>query len=166
MIRGLLIGICLLLGACAARTPVPPTTPQLQSQLPLTLQIQRQAEADRQTWLLVIQAQGRALRWSLFDPMGTPLARQQLVAGRWQAEGLLPPNPAARELFAALLFALSTPESLADNYPANSWTVTGDTQRELSPDWRIDYSTALDFTLEAGDQTRYHVTPIASHETP
>src|SRR5690606_13069301 len=104
MSRSLILGLCLLLGACAAHTSVPLATPQLHSQLPITLQIQRQAEASGETWLLVIQAQGSTLRWSLFDPMGTPLARQQLVAGTWKNEGLLPPNPAARELFAALLF--------------------------------------------------------------
>lgn len=164
IVRSLILGLCLLLGACAAHTPVPPTTPQLHSQLPLTLQVQRQAEAGGETWLLVIQAQGSTLRWSLFDPMGTPLARQQLVAGTWQNEGLLPPNPAARELFAALLFALSTPSSIADNYPANSWQIISDTQRTLSPDWRISYSEPLDFTLEAGDLTRYHVTQIVSRE--
>ncbi|ARU90806.1 DUF3261 domain-containing protein [Pseudomonas sp. M30-35] len=169
MVRSLILGLCLLLGACAARTPVPPVplvTPQLQSQLPLTLQIQRQAEASEEVWLLVIQAQGSTLRWSLFDPMGTPLARQQLVAGTWHDEGLLPPNPAARELFAALLFALSTTSSIAQNYPAQSWQIISDTQRTLSPNWRIDYSKPLDFTLEAGGLTRYHVTQIVSRENP
>ncbi|MFI8480443.1 DUF3261 domain-containing protein [Pseudomonas sp. NPDC078700] len=165
-VRGLTISLCLLLTACAAHTPVPQTAPKLPSQLPLTLQIERQATDGPQTWLLVIQAQRSALRWSLFDPMGTPLSRQNLIAGVWHDEGLLPPNPPARELFAAILFALSPAASLAESYPAHSWKLINDRQRELSPDWRISYSEPLDFTLETNAQVRYHVTRIASDEKP
>ena len=43
----------------------------------------------------------------MMDPLGIPQARQKLIDGQWQADGLLPPNPEARELFAALLFALT-----------------------------------------------------------
>ena len=60
-------------------------------------------------WVLVIQQEGPALRWSMMDLLGIPQARQKLLGNDWQADGLLPPNPEARELFAALLFAL-TPE--------------------------------------------------------
>ncbi|WP_339487103.1 hypothetical protein [Pseudomonas sp. EL_65y_Pfl2_R95] len=166
MSRSLIIGLALLLGGCAGRTPVPQATPDLQSQLPLTLQIERRADDSGQDWLLVIQAQSAALRWSLFDPMGTPLARQQLVAGSWYNEGLLPPNPEARELFAAVLFALSSATSIAQHYPAGSWTIINERQRALNPDWRISYSAPLDFTLEASGHVRYHVTQIVSDEKP
>ncbi|MDO9320266.1 MAG: hypothetical protein Q7U01_01380, partial [Pseudomonas sp.] len=108
MIRVWLLGLCLLLGACGVRTPVPQTVPQLSAQLPLTLLIQRQQAGERQDWLLVLQAEGPSLRWSLLDPLGVPLARQLLTTGEWHNDGLLPPNPEARELFAALLFALSS----------------------------------------------------------
>lgn len=72
MPRILLLVASLLLGACAARTPVPPVAPALVAALPLTLQIQREQADVRQDWLLVIQQEGPALRWSLLDPLGIP----------------------------------------------------------------------------------------------
>ena len=70
MKRLLLAGLCLLLAACAARTPVPERPPRLD--LPQSLQVQRQAQGETRDWLLVVQAEGPALRWSLFDPLGCP----------------------------------------------------------------------------------------------
>lgn len=105
---GLLIGCLLLLGACASHAPLPERTPTLA--LPLQLHIERQLAGQRQDWLLVIQREDTGIRWSMMDPLGIPLARQRLIDGQWQADGLLPPNAEARELFAALLFAL-TPET-------------------------------------------------------
>ncbi|EZH82034.1 hypothetical protein AU05_08545 [Ectopseudomonas composti] len=146
MPRILLLVASLLLGACAARTPVPPATPALVAALPLTLQIQREQADVRQDWLLVIQQEGSALRWSLMDPLGIPQARQLLDAGQWRNDGLLPPNAEARELFAALLFALSRSDAL-QAYPAGSWQQVSDDQRRLVPDWTIDYHGPLDFAL-------------------
>lgn len=146
MPRILLLVASLLLGACAARTPVPQAAPALAFALPLTLQIQREQADVRQDWLLVIQQEGPALRWSLLDPLGIPLARQLLEAGEWRGDGLLPPNTEARELFAALLFALARAEAL-HGYPAGSWHQDGANQRRLSPDWNIHYQAPLDFTL-------------------
>lgn len=108
-----LLTLLALLAACASRAPLPAHTPDLG--LPLQLHIERLDEPAQ--WLLVIQAEGSALRWSLFDPLGVPLARQRLEDGTWQSEGLLPPNPQARELFAALLFALTPDAELAAAYP-------------------------------------------------
>lgn len=153
-LHALLAGFCLLLAACAARTPVPAEPPRLA--LPLSLHIQRQAEGSRQDWLLVLQAEGRALRWSLFDPLGVPLARQRLERGAWQDDGLLPPNAEARELFAALLFALTPDESLARTYPQTSRTADG---RQLV-DWRVKYRAAHDFSLERQEGPRYQVTAL------
>ena len=34
------------------------------------------------------QAEQSALRWSLFDPLGMPLARQLLEDGQWQFDGV------------------------------------------------------------------------------
>lgn len=167
MIRRIgLIVMVMLLSACAAHTPLPSAKPELQSPLPVSLHIQRQAGDDTSDLLLVIQAQDQALRWSLFDPLGTPLARQQLIAGTWHADGLLPPNPAAQELFAALLFALSQDRSLEQNYPARSWKIVSATQRWLSPDWQISYRDSLNFTLKSANQVRYNVSPITLSEHP
>ncbi|HEY1027077.1 MAG TPA: DUF3261 domain-containing protein [Pseudomonas sp.] len=146
MPRILLLVASLLLGACAARTPVPQAAPALVASLPLSLQIQREQAQARQDWLLVIQREGQALRWSLMDPLGIPLARQLLDAGQWRSDGLLPPNAEARELFAALLFALTRSDAL-QGYPSGSWQKMSDDQRRLVPDWIVDYHGPLDFTL-------------------
>lgn len=146
MPRILLFALALLLAACAARTPLPGSTPALVAPLPLTLQVEREQAGTRQDWLLVLQGEGAALRWSLFDPLGIPLARQLLEAGQWRNDGLLPPNAEARELFAALLFALSTEQAL-QGYPPGSWVQPSAAQRRLAPDWEIHYQAALDFRL-------------------
>ncbi|WP_262880363.1 hypothetical protein [Pseudomonas paralcaligenes] len=149
-LRILLLALTLALGACAARTPVPENNPALVAELPLGLQIERTQASTEQAWLLMVQAEGQALRWSLFDPLGVPLARQLLENGQWRNDGLLPPNPEARELFAALLFALTAEDALGA-YPAGDWERDADGQRRLNPDWRIRYRSALDFTLATRD---------------
>jgi len=161
MIRALLLGCVLLLSACVSQAPLPERTPSLA--LPLQLHVQRQAENQRQDWLLVIQAEGPDLRWSLMDPLGIPLARQRLVAGHWQADGLLPPNPEARELFAALLFALTPAAELTANYP-HARQQGG--QRSLGQRWRIDYQQPLDFALNLPQGPSYHITALSTEATP
>ncbi|WDH35891.1 hypothetical protein [Pseudomonas chlororaphis] len=157
MIRALLVGCLLLLSACAGQPPLPEKTPSLA--LPLQLHIERQQAGQRQDWLLVIQAEGPGIRWSLIDPLGIPLARQQLIDGRWQADGLLPPNPEARELFAALLFALTPAGELRDNYPAAR---QHGAQRDLAPHWQVRYRQALDFRLELPRGLHYHISPLTA----
>jgi hypothetical protein len=156
MIRTLLLSCCLLLGACAGHTPVPPTSPELTVGLPVTLHIQRQQAAERQDWLLVLQAEGPSLRWSLLDPLGVPLARQLLTAGAWHNDGLLPPNPEARELFAVLLFALSRDAGLTHSYQPGDWQATAQGRR-LAPSWEIDYRAAVDFSIRGAAGLIYQV---------
>ncbi|MDG9925841.1 MULTISPECIES: hypothetical protein [unclassified Pseudomonas] len=162
MLRAVLLALTLLLGACAGHTPVPTSSPALTAGLPISLQIERTQNSERRDWLLVIQAEGEALRWSLFDPLGVPLARQLLQGGEWRNDGLLPPNPEARELFAALLFALTADDAL-HAYPEGSWQRGADGQRRLNPDWRIRYRSALDFTL-AAPQLSYRVRALNQEE--
>ncbi len=151
----LTLACILLLTACAARTPLPATTPQLAQPLPMSLQV---STTDGQDWLLVIQAEGEALRWSLFDPLGVPLARQSLADGAWHNDGLLPPNPAARELFAALLFALTPDAQLAGSYADKGWR-QGAEGRQLAPDWRIRYGAGQAIELSNATQ-QYRVRPL------
>lgn len=142
MIRALLIACVLLLAACASKAPLPVSVPELQ--LPMQLHIQRQQADQRRDWLLVIQQEASGLRWSLMDPLGIPLARQQLINGQWQADGLLPPNAEARELFASLLFALTPDNQLRRNYPTAQ---RRGTQRILDERWGVEYSSADTFRL-------------------
>lgn len=154
----LLAGLCLLLAACAAHLPVPERAPTLR--LPLTLHIQHDAGAGRQDWLLVLQEEDQALRWSLFDPLGVPLARQRLEAGIWHNDGLLPPNAEARELFTALLFALTPENEFASRYPQAQRTTDS---RKLD-DWLVRYRTRQEFSLERRDGPRYQIAPLPAGE--
>ncbi|MGV6396893.1 DUF3261 domain-containing protein [Pseudomonas caspiana] len=166
MIRALLIGCILLLSACASQTPLPVSMPHLQ--LPMQLHIQRQLAEQRQDWLLVIQQEATGLRWSLMDPLGIPLARQQLINGQWQADGLLPPNAEARELFAALLFALTPDNELNAGYPQ---AMRRGTQRIFEARWGVEYNSADTFRLvilgdKNGQRLDYSVSPLTIERAP
>jgi len=161
LLNALLLGCLLLLGACAGRAPLPERTPTLA--LPLQLHIERQLDGQRQDWLLVIQREGAGIRWSMMDPLGIPLARQRLVDGQWQADGLLPPNTEARELFAALLFALTPDAELPDNYPTARQQVRPQRQRTLDSRWQVRYKQALDFELSLSQGPHYRITPLTEN---
>ncbi|VVO67040.1 hypothetical protein PS874_00967 [Pseudomonas fluorescens] len=155
LMRLLLLGAVLLLSACASRAPLPEQTPNLT--LPLQLHIQRLEAGQRQDWVLVIQREALGIRWSMMDLLGIPQARQKLVDGEWQSDGLLPPNPQARELFAALLFALTPKEELSGNYPA-AWQ--HGSQRSLPSRWDVRYSQPMSFELNLPKGPTYQVTPL------
>ncbi|MCE0462965.1 MULTISPECIES: hypothetical protein [Pseudomonas] len=162
LLHVLLFGWLLLLGACASHAPLPERTPTLA--LPLQLHIERQLAGQRQDWLLVIQREGAGIRWSMMDPLGIPQARQRLVDGQWQADGLLPPNAEARELFAALLFALTPEAELFDNYPA-ARRQEQPQQRTLDSRWQVRYKQPLDFELSLPQGPRYRITSL-TESTP
>ncbi|MGE1154737.1 hypothetical protein [Pseudomonas kitaguniensis] len=156
MIRLFLMGCLLLLSACASQPPLPEKNPALA--LPMQLHVQRKEGGQSQDWLLVIQREGAALRWSMMDPLGIPLARQKLVNGQWQADGLLPPNPPARELFAALLFALTSADELRALYPSAQ---AMDLTRTLPGHWQIVYQSSQVFSVNiSGQPLSYRVTPL------
>ncbi len=155
LIRLILLACISLLGACASQAPLPVDNPTLP--LPLQLHIERQQAGQRQDWLLVIQREGPGIRWSMMDPLGIPQARQQLIDGRWQADGLLPPNPEARELFAALLFALTPAGELSRNYPTAQQRGG---QRTLPAHWDIRYSQPSSFELNLPQGPHYRVSPL------
>ena len=156
MMRLLLIGCLLLLSACASQAPLPDKIPTLS--LPLQLHVQRMDGQQRQDWLLVIQREGAAIRWSMMDPLGIPQARQKLLDGAWQADGLLPPNPQARELFAALLFALASADDLRALYPEAQ---ARDLTRTLPGHWQIVYQSSEVFSVNmTGQPLSYRITPL------
>ncbi|KRP48806.1 hypothetical protein SAMN04490190_3509 [Pseudomonas libanensis] len=158
MMRLLLIGCVLLLSACASQAPLPQRIPTLA--LPMQLHVQRLADGQSQDWLLVIQREGSAIRWSMMDPLGIPLARQKLVDGQWQADGLLPPNPQARELFAALLFALTSAGDVPALYPhAQAMDLT----RTLPGHWQIVYQSSEVFSVNmTGQPLSYRISPLGA----
>lgn len=156
-----LLVVAALLAGCAATPTIPAQLPSLP--LPLQLQLSRLDTERPEDRLLVIQAEGNGLHWTLLDPLGVPRARQRLVDGTWRADGLLPPAGEARQLFAALLFALTPPAELAERYPQ---AVGGDAQRRLpGPDgWRVRYHTRRHFDLDVAPGLTYRVAPLAGAE--
>lgn len=152
------LALLALLSACAQQAPLPSATPSLA--WPLQLHVQREQAGQTQDWLLVVQEEGPALRWSLLDPLGIPLARQLLSDSQWQNDGLLPPNPQARELFAALLFALTPEAELGQRYATADWQAR-DQQRTLreagNPRWQIRYQQPLSFQLQTATGLSYRV---------
>jgi hypothetical protein len=158
--RFLLLAGVLLLSACTSRAPLPEQTPDLP--LPLQLHIQRLQDDQRLDWVLVIQREGPGIRWSMMDLLGIPQARQKLVDGEWHADGLLPPNPEARELFAALMFALTPKDQLQSNYPL-AWQYGA--QRSLPEHWDVRYAQPMNFELTLPEGPKYQVTPL-SGDTP
>jgi hypothetical protein len=156
MIRCLLLGCILLLCACASQAPLPEQSPNVA--LPLQLHIQRLQDQQRLDWVLVIQREGPAIRWSMMDLLGIPQARQKLIDGHWHADGLLPPNPEARELFAALLFALTPRDELPGNYP-QAWQHGA--QRSLPARWDVRYTQPLSFELNLPKGPKYQITPLS-----
>jgi hypothetical protein len=155
-----LLFAALLLSACTSRPPLPEQSPNLP--LPQQLHIQRLLDGQRQDWVLVIAREGSGIRWSMMDLLGIPQARQKLIDGQWQADGLLPPDPEARALFAALLFALTPENELSVNYP-QAWQHGA--QRSLPAHWDVRYSRPLNFELKLPKGPTYQVTPLTG-ETP
>jgi hypothetical protein len=156
----LLLAAVSLLSACAGHAPMPLHNPQLA--LPLQLHIQRLEADQRLDWVLVIQSEGPGIRWSMMDLLGIPQARQILTDKTWKADGLLPPNPQARELFAALLFALTPKDQLAANYP-DAWQ--HGMQRSLPERWDVRYTQSTNFELRLAKGPTYAVTPL-NGDTP
>jgi hypothetical protein len=154
--------LLLLLSACAQHAPLPETPPRLD--LPMQLHVQRELAGQTQDWFLVVQQEGPTLRWSLMDPMGIPQARQLLTGNQWQNDGLLPPNPEARELFAALLFAFTPAEQVPAHYPGADWQQHGQ-QRWLRESagtrWQVIYEQPMNFQLrtQAGPNYRVEMLP-------
>ncbi|WP_288407295.1 hypothetical protein [uncultured Pseudomonas sp.] len=152
----------LLLAACASQPPLPSSPPPLARAL--VYQVERQTAEGSDALLLAIQPEGAALRFSLFDPLGVPQARQQLIDGAWHADGLLPPNPRARTFFSVLLFALTPNDQLPRAYAAGDWQRAADGSRSLK-DWQVRYPAADRLELQAPDGSSYHLT-LLPESTP
>lgn len=127
----------LVLTACSTTQPLPMQGQALQDvQLPLQLHLRYQEGDLSRDAIVVIQREAEALRFSLFDAMGVPLARQLLRDNDWRADGLLPPNPQARQWFAGLVFALTNTEHLAQHYPDVKFSAE---QRILANGWQVSH---------------------------
>ena len=131
--------LLLLLSGCST-LPLPRQTPTLT--LPMQLHVQRQQADQRQDWLLVIQQEDAGLL---------------LKDNRWHADGLLAPNPEARELFAALLFALTPAHELKRNYPQAK---AMSNVRVLTHRWQIQYEQPQVLRIDTRDGVYYDISPL------
>jgi len=159
-----------LLAGCAGAPPVPAREAgfSLPRQLHVVQASPGQPSLDT---LLVVQREGAALRWSLFDPMGVPQARQMLEHGQWRTDGFLRPNAQARDLFAALMFAWTPEAELDAAYGAGAWragpAADGGVQRELRKDggarWTVRWPQAAQpdvFSILTANGITWRITPL------
>ncbi|MGS1006017.1 DUF3261 domain-containing protein [Achromobacter anxifer] len=159
-----------LLAGCAGAPPVPARDTDFS--LPQRLHVvQSAAGQPALDTLLVVQREGAALRWSLFDPMGVPQARQMLEHGQWRNDGFLRPNAQARDLFAALIFAWTPDAELDAAYGAGNWRASrrddGAAERELldrgRPRWSVRWPQAAQagtFIITTADKIIWRISPL------
>lgn len=169
--------LALLLAACAGSPPVPRNDANLDLGLPRRIHvIERAAGQPDLDRMLVVQQIGPASRWSFFDPLGVPLARQLLQNGKWRAEGLLPPNAPARALFAELIFAWMPQGRLDSAYGPDTWRVQtlpdgrrvrqflGSGGSDCAPLWTVAWpappAPQSAFTITQADGTSWAVSPL------
>ena len=167
------IGMAMLLAVltgCAGAPPLPARDAHFA--LPRQLHVvQSAAGLPAVDTMLVVQREGAALRWSLFDPMGVPQARQMLEAGHWRNDGFLRPNAQARDLFAALMFAWTPQAELDAAYGAGAWRAQrhddGGAERSLRDGakvrWTVRWPQAARpevFTITGADDVTWRIEPL------
>lgn len=154
--------VCLFLAGCAPSVPVPATPVLLPTPLMRQVTEWRPGEAADHC-VLVVQTENQGTRWSLFDALGVPRARQILQDGQWRNDGFLPPDRAARMLFAALIFAWTPPAELAVRYGEPNVRVH-DSARVLIADGlpivTVTFATQGKLQFVLGDGTRWQVAPL------
>ncbi len=145
----------IVLTACSTQLPLPMQEPVLQDvQLPLQLHLRYQEADISRDALMVIQREAATLRFSLFDAMGVPQARQILRDSSWHADGLLPPHPHARQWFAGVLFALTDAQYLQQQYPSAS---VSKQQRALANGWQVLQSEPGQWQIIFNPQQTLHI---------
>ncbi|ANN69554.1 hypothetical protein BAU08_10245 [Bordetella bronchialis] len=160
-----------LLAGCASVPPTPVAPADLG--LPRRVHVALQSpDQPRQDALLVVQAEGAgATRWSMFDPLGMPMARQILQDGKWRNDGFMRPNGQASDMFSAILFAWTPAASLPSAYAGQDWhqgaTAGGGRERvmndDCNPRWRVVWQAgapADTFTITTGGGTTWRVEPL------
>ncbi len=169
--RALAVTLALLaLAGCAGAPPLPAR--DIGFSLPRQLHVVQTAPGQPAVdLLLVVQREDAALRWSLFDPMGVPQARQMLERGQWRNDGFLRPNAQARELFAALMFAWTPQADLDAAYGASSWRTvksqSGATQRVLQLNGQVRWTVTLPedaqrqaLSIHTADDVTWRIAPL------
>lgn len=159
-----------VLAGCAGAPPLPAR--EAGFSLPRQLHVVQEAAGQPPLdTMLVVQREGAALRWSLFDPMGVPQARQMLEHGKWRNDGFVRPNGQARDLFAALMFAWTPQAELDAAYGAKQWQATqstdGAAERKLlthdSARWTVRWPQAAQpdiFSITNANGVTWRIAPL------
>ncbi len=155
MIRASLLVCVLLLSACASRAPLPAQIPHLK--LPIQLHAQRNQAGRHDDMVVEIKKRNRGVRWLLTSPSGALLAQQDLTNDGWKASHAPEPDAEARELFAAVLFALTSSDEVRFDYPGVQLLPQG---RSLEERWRVSYGSQGSFRISLADGLSYLVTPL------
>lgn len=162
------VWLLLSLAGCASHALLPHALPELS--LPRMALVTRLDTAPPDTGLpspalLALQAEGAGLRWSLFTPLGAPIARQILEHGAWRNDGFVAPNAAARALFAAVLFAWTPTPALSALYPTAEHDDSGEHHLPSASGTRLSAYTQGDQTdLELADGSRWRVSVLPAQE--
>jgi hypothetical protein len=166
----------LLLAGCAGAPPTPVASAELGLPRWVHVTMKTPGQASQDT-LLAVQAEGAdATRWSLFDPLGMPRARQILKDGKWSNDGFMRPNGEASDMFSAILFAWTPDAALPSAYAGRDWQATprpdGGRTRVLDEDCSVRWTVAWapgarpdTFTITRADGTVWKVEPLASAST-
>lgn len=113
--------------------------------------------------VLAVRSDGDSMYWAMFDLLGVPQARQILRDGQWHNDGFLPPNAAARALFAGLVFAWTPATELQTRYATHHIQVNGNT-RVLSNDDQILVTVTFfsndTLQLQFNDGARWRAAPL------
>ncbi len=161
----------LLLAGCASAPPAPVASSELQLPRWVRVHIHAPGESDQDA-LLAVQDEGHgATRWSLFDPLGMPRARQILQDGKWRNDGFMRPNGKASDMFSAILFAWTPDHSLASAYAGSDWRSQpiegGGRSRSLdedcSPRWIVTWAAGAPqdtFSIRQPDGTVLAISPL------
>lgn len=155
MIRNLLLAsMLLLLGACADRETLPAQVPHLK--LPIVLHAQHQPDDGQQAPLLEIKKRDHGVRFTLTGASGTLLAKQDLTNDGWQDRAKSDADYDARDLFGAVLFALTSVQEVRFVYPG---VALQPYERRLEGRWQVSYASEGFFRVTLSDGTSYLLSP-------
>lgn len=161
MIRALLLACVLLLSACASQEQVPAQIPHLK--FPIKVHAQREQAGHHDAWLVEAKKRDRGVRWTLTNTSGDVLAVQDLTNDGWKHRAVSDADYDARELFGAVLFALTSEKEVRFDYPGVQLQAHG---RRLEDRWQVSYASEGFIRITLPDGLSYLISPIkgkASH---
>jgi len=155
MIRALLLACALLLSACASQDPLPAQIPHLK--LPITVNAQSEQRGPNQPWRIEARKRDHGVRWTLTDASGEVLAVQDLTNDGWKDRAVSDADFQIRELFGAVLFALTSDKEVRFDYPGVQLQPHG---RMIEDRWQVSYASEGFFRVTLPDGPSYLISPV------